>query len=79
MDLLYDGKRFVEFRARRIGTGAHGTGCAFSAAIAANLALGADLETAVRAAKRYVSAALARTYRLGRGRSLLDHFASTRA
>lgn len=35
-----------------------GTGCAYSAAIAANLANGADLESAVVAAKRYIEGAL---------------------
>ncbi|HYB90186.1 MAG TPA: bifunctional hydroxymethylpyrimidine kinase/phosphomethylpyrimidine kinase [Candidatus Binataceae bacterium] len=74
-DLLYDGRRFVELRAPRIpGGGAHGTGCAFSAAMAAYLARGAELESAVRAAKRYVTAALRRSFRLGSGRAVLDHF-----
>jgi hydroxymethylpyrimidine/phosphomethylpyrimidine kinase len=76
VDLLYDGRRFVEFRAARVaGGGAHGTGCAFSAAIAAHLARSDDLEAAVRAAKRYVTAALRARFRLGGGRALLDHFA----
>ncbi len=77
IDLLFDGRRFVEFAARRIdGDGAHGTGCAFSAAIAAGLACGNDLETAVRRAKAYVTRALRGSFVLGeRGRPLLDHFA----
>jgi len=80
VDLLYDGERFIQYRAARLrGEGAHGTGCAFSAAIAASLALGADLEQSVRAAKRYVSAALAAGFRLGGGRPLLNHFAAATA
>ena len=76
VDLLYDGRGYIELRAARVaGGGAHGTGCAFSAAIAASLALGMDLESAVRAAKRYVTAALKGRFRLGAGRALLDHFA----
>jgi hydroxymethylpyrimidine/phosphomethylpyrimidine kinase len=77
VDLLYDGRRFTEFTARRIaGEGAHGTGCAFSAAIAAGLARGDDLEGAVRRAKAFVTRALRNRFVLGRrGRSLLDHFA----
>jgi hydroxymethylpyrimidine/phosphomethylpyrimidine kinase len=77
VDLLYDGRRFTEFTARRIaGDGAHGTGCAFSAAIAARLARGDDLETAVRGAKGFVTRALHNRFFLGgRGRALLDHFA----
>ncbi|HEY1851810.1 MAG TPA: bifunctional hydroxymethylpyrimidine kinase/phosphomethylpyrimidine kinase [Candidatus Binataceae bacterium] len=76
-DLLFDGRSFTEFTARRIaGDGAHGTGCAFSAAIAARLAYGDDLEAAVRKAKAFVSRALRARFVLSeRGRSLLDHFA----
>jgi len=74
-DLFYDGRRYLELRRARVpGGGAHGTGCAFSAAIAAYLARGSELEPAVRAAKRYVTAALQRSFRLGSGRALLDHF-----
>jgi hydroxymethylpyrimidine/phosphomethylpyrimidine kinase len=76
IDLLYDGREFVELRAPRIsGGGAHGLGCALSAAIAAYLALGMDLSSAVRRAKRYVTAALRASFKLGTGRAVLDHFA----
>jgi hydroxymethylpyrimidine/phosphomethylpyrimidine kinase len=75
-DLFYDGRRFIEFTSSRIsGEGAHGTGCAFSAAIAAYLARGKDLEDAVRGAKRYVTKALKHRFTLGKGRAILDHFA----
>ncbi|HEY2525126.1 MAG TPA: bifunctional hydroxymethylpyrimidine kinase/phosphomethylpyrimidine kinase [Candidatus Binataceae bacterium] len=74
-DLFYDGREFVELRAARIpGGGAHGLGCALSAAIAAYLAQGMELLEAVRQAKRYVSAALRARFRLGAGRAVLDHF-----
>jgi hydroxymethylpyrimidine/phosphomethylpyrimidine kinase len=74
-DLFYDGRRFIELTTPRIpGGGAHGTGCAFSAAIAAWLARGADLERSVREAKRFVTAALKRSYRLSAdGRPVLGH------
>lgn len=77
VDLLYDGRGFVEFTSARIvGGGAHGTGCALSAAIAAYLARGDDLETAVRRAKEFVTRAMRRGFTLGPGgRPLLDHFA----
>jgi hydroxymethylpyrimidine/phosphomethylpyrimidine kinase len=80
VDLFYDGRSFSELRGERIaGGGAHGTGCAFSAAIAALLARGMALEAAVRAAKRYVSDALRRSFKLApKGRPLLDHFAGKR-
>jgi hydroxymethylpyrimidine kinase/phosphomethylpyrimidine kinase len=75
VDVMFDGRRFREFRAPKIsGGGVHGTGCAFSAAIAAYLARGADLDTAVRGAKRYVTAAMRRAFRLGKGRPVPGHF-----
>ena len=75
-DYFYDGRNFIELKGPRInGGGAHGTGCAFSAAIAAHLALGATLEDAVRGAKRFVTTALKQSFKLGKGRALLDHFA----
>jgi hydroxymethylpyrimidine/phosphomethylpyrimidine kinase len=77
LDLLYDGRAFIELTAARVpGGGAHGTGCALSAAIAAYLARGDDLETAVRRAKAFVTRALRGSFILGPGgRPLLDHFA----
>jgi len=76
IDLFYDRREFVELRAARVpGGGAHGLGCALSAAIAAYLAQGADLLDAVRRAERYVTAALRASFRLGAGRAVLDHFA----
>jgi hydroxymethylpyrimidine/phosphomethylpyrimidine kinase len=55
----------------------HGTGCSLSAAIAANLALGAEPLAAVRRAKRFVATALARAadWRLGAGHGPIDHLA----
>lgn len=78
-DLLFDGRQLRWLRARRIaGAAAHGTGCAFSAAIAAYLARGVELEAAVSSAKRYVTAALKQSFKFGRGRSLLEHFVDPR-
>jgi len=60
-DLLWDGRGFRDFEHRRIATAAtHGTGCILSAAIAANLALGRDLDDAVGRSIRHVRAALRR-------------------
>ena len=79
IDLLFDGGDFVEIVGERIaGGGAHGTGCAFSAAIAAGLARGLELEDAVREAKDYVARAIRASFTLGAGRPLLDHFARDR-
>jgi hydroxymethylpyrimidine kinase/phosphomethylpyrimidine kinase len=49
------------------GEHVHGTGCALSSAIAAHLALGADLVEACRAAKAYVAARIAAPVWPGRG------------
>jgi hydroxymethylpyrimidine/phosphomethylpyrimidine kinase len=54
----------------------HGTGCSLSAAIAANLALGAEVPEAIREAKAYVARALAggAGWSLGAGHGPVDHF-----
>ncbi len=75
-DLLYDGHSFLALKVPRVAGDAHGTGCAFSAAIAAHLARGRNLEDAVRGAKEFVTAALLASFRFGKGRRLLDHFAA---
>jgi hydroxymethylpyrimidine/phosphomethylpyrimidine kinase len=76
VDLFFDGRHYIEFAAARIpGEGAHGTGCALSAAIAAWLARGVELETAINRAKRFTTHALKNALMLGNGRWVLDHFA----
>lgn len=75
LDLFYDGSSFVLFQEERIVTTSdHGTGCTFSAAIAAMLAKGVEPRTAVGEAKRYVTQALRRSAPLGGGHGPLDHF-----
>lgn len=59
----------------RLALEAHGTGCTLASAIAANLALGADLSTACRVASDYVHRALLGGYRPGQADVVvLDHF-----
>ena len=77
IDLLYDGRSFLALRAQRVAADAHGTGCAFSAALAAYLARGRSLEDSVRGAKEFVTAALIASFKFGKGRPLLDHFAAS--
>ena len=65
------------FSAPRIDTrNTHGTGCTLSSAIAARLALGDDLSTAISAAKTYLSGALAASdgLRIGSGHGPVHHF-----
>ncbi len=52
----------------------HGTGCTFSAAIAARLALGDPLRPAVQRAKRYITHAIRRAPDVGRGHPPGNHF-----
>jgi hydroxymethylpyrimidine/phosphomethylpyrimidine kinase len=79
VDVLYDGRRWRELRARRVPTSnTHGTGCTFSAAIAAELARGLSVEAAVARAKAYITDALERSLSLGKGHGPVDHFAGSR-
>ncbi|MFQ5541874.1 MAG: bifunctional hydroxymethylpyrimidine kinase/phosphomethylpyrimidine kinase [Candidatus Binatia bacterium] len=74
-DLFYDGKEFRILKASRISTAnTHGTGCTFSAAIAAGLAKGEKLEKAVVQAKRYITQAIRNGYSIGSGHSPVHHF-----
>ncbi len=74
-DILYDGRDFYSFSAERIDTkNTHGTGCTFSSAIAANLALGSKLTDAVAAAKKYITAAIKYAPDIGRGNGPTNHF-----
>ncbi|HEY7411234.1 MAG TPA: bifunctional hydroxymethylpyrimidine kinase/phosphomethylpyrimidine kinase [Vicinamibacteria bacterium] len=74
VDVYFDGERTEELFAPRIATAhTHGTGCTFSAAIAARLALGSTLLESVRGAKRYLTEAIRRSYGVGRGHGPVDH------
>jgi hydroxymethylpyrimidine/phosphomethylpyrimidine kinase len=74
VDILYDGE-FTEYRNDRLDTrNTHGTGCTLSAAIAANLALGATLRESVETAIEFVHAAMATAPGLGGGHGPLNHF-----
>jgi hydroxymethylpyrimidine/phosphomethylpyrimidine kinase len=74
VDLLWDGREAVELTAPRLATPhTHGTGCTLASAIAANLADGLDVVTAVAAAKRYLSGAIAGAFPLGKGIGPTDH------
>lgn len=77
IDYLVRGDGVIALAAPRIATSnTHGTGCSLSSAIAAGLAKGEDMETAVRNAKAWVSAAIAAADRLGvgHGHGPIHHF-----
>jgi hydroxymethylpyrimidine kinase/phosphomethylpyrimidine kinase len=76
VDLLLAGSVRRTLRAAWVGGAPpHGTGCTFSAAIAAELAKGGDLEGAVGAAKRYTTGCIRRARRIGGGHPVLGHLA----
>lgn len=77
VDLLYDGRHFLEYPGPRLETkNDHGTGCTFASAIAAGLAKGQDVPSAVKAAKGYITQALqgAIDWHLGEGHGPVHHF-----
>jgi hydroxymethylpyrimidine/phosphomethylpyrimidine kinase len=74
VDVLFDGRTFTEFRAERVpGTNTHGTGCTFSAAIAAQLALGRGIQEAIPLAQAYVANAIRNAPGLGKGHGPMGH------
>lgn len=79
-DLLYHDGKTEWFEGRRINNpNTHGTGCTLSSAIAAGLAKGEDLSTAIQNAKNYISGALEAMLDLGRGSGPMNHaFAITK-
>lgn len=61
VDVLCDGRGTREFTLRRLrGCETHGSGCTLSAAVAAGLARGRSLTTAVAEAKKFLHTAIAR-------------------
>jgi hydroxymethylpyrimidine/phosphomethylpyrimidine kinase len=68
IDLLYDGKKYEEFRGPRIETkNTHGTGCTFASALATLLARGDAVSEAVRKAKTFITLAIQSGLDLGKG------------
>jgi hydroxymethylpyrimidine/phosphomethylpyrimidine kinase len=67
-DVYWDASQMVELPGTRVATAnTHGSGCVFSAAIAAGLAKGLEPLTAVREAKDFISAAIEHSLEIGHG------------
>ena len=67
VDIFYDGRTELLLSAPFIkGVRTHGTGCTYSAAIAAYLVLGCNLPQAVKRAKEFVTRAIAQSRRIGK-------------
>lgn len=74
VDLLTDGRTELLLRGPRLSQRhTHGTGCTLASALASRLALGDDVPTAARAAKDYVSGAIAAGFPLGTGTGPVHH------
>ena len=70
IDVFFDGETELLLTAPFVkGVSTHGTGCTYSAAITAALALGHDLPHAVEIAKNFITEAIGNSYKIG------DHFA----
>ncbi|MBO5070109.1 MAG: bifunctional hydroxymethylpyrimidine kinase/phosphomethylpyrimidine kinase [Roseburia sp.] len=73
-DLLCENGNCQWFYGKRIDNpNTHGTGCTLSSAIAANLAKGFSLDSAVKRAKDYISGALSAMLDLGKGCGPMKH------
>ena len=84
VDLLFSDDNVIDFQEpfiRDVST--HGTGCAFSAAITAGLAVGLRMEDAIARAKKFVTVAIAERFRwqnrIGDQVDALNHFAQGRS
>jgi hydroxymethylpyrimidine/phosphomethylpyrimidine kinase len=75
VDVYFDGEQFIDLTAERVETvHTHGTGCTFSAAIAAFLARGFSVEGAVASAKEYITSAIRHAPGIGHGHGPVEHF-----
>ncbi len=70
-DLYYDGTEFHRIESERLTGEYHGTGCAFSSALTAYLALGKSALEASRKAKEFTVDALKKAYHIGSGMGIL--------
>jgi hydroxymethylpyrimidine/phosphomethylpyrimidine kinase len=67
-DVFFDGRRLLWLESERVSTeNTHGSGCAFSAAIAAGLARGMDTLEAVEEAKVFITGAIQSSLEVGHG------------
>lgn len=74
VDLLFQRRQKKVFQTPTIETtNVHGTGCSYSSAIAANLALGKNLEEAVAISKNFIYQAIKHAPSIGKGYGPISH------
>lgn len=73
-DILYhDKKEYIYETDFLENDNYHGTGCSFSSAIAANLALGNDLKTSIETSKKFIYESIKHAPRIGSGSGPIAH------
>ena len=76
IDVLYVNNRFYHYESKRIETKhTHGTGCTFSACIAAELAKGNSIPEAISFAKEFITTAITHATPIGKGIGPTNHAA----
>lgn len=74
VDRFYFGDKSRDFHSEYVNTNnLHGTGCSYSSAIAANLALGKTLEAAIESAKQFITQGLIHAPSIGHGPGPINH------
>jgi len=68
-DIVFDGKDFYFFESEKIGGTVkyHGSGCVFSASIAANLAKGFSPLESIERTKKFIEGAIRNSFKIGKG------------
>ncbi len=79
VDLLFDGREFIELARPRVPTeNTHGTGCTYASALATYIGWGLSVPEAAESARDAVQTGLENSLALGRGHGPLDHHAMFR-
>lgn len=74
-DILIGSDTFEVYTTKRLDRkNTHGTGCTISSSIAAHLALGYDIVTAVSMSKTYITEAIEHSFDIGKGVGPVNHF-----
>ena len=73
-DIYYDGKNFHTFENPKLeNPNSHGAGCTFAATIAAELAKGTPVATAIKKANAFVNSGITNGFKLNNFRGCLDY------